>query len=293
MMIGFRGIALLFCAVLGASCSEIRTPTLDVSASTNTLGPGQSAQLTVTRHYEGGPFENVTNRAIYTVTPRDVVTVSSAGVVTPGSQLGGCDVRITELDDAATTTVHFNVTASRLVALRIDPTLVVLAPGSSRRLIATAVLNDNTEQDVTQQVTFTSSNDEVASVGQTQPNVGLLTANAEGNATITALDPVTNVQAHTDVVVQGTVPSLAAITVTPNPAVVVAGKNVAMTATGHMTNGATVDLTTTATWIVSDSTKASVDPGGVVSGIAAGSLTITAASGAAGTVKGSAALTVQ
>ena len=59
------------------------------------------------------------------------------------------------------------------------------------------------------------------------------------------------------------------------------------------TDGKIVDMTGSAVWTSSDPSKATVDATGVATGIAAGAVTITAASGPNGAVKGSTAVTVQ
>lgn len=295
-------VLVLLGAVLLVSCSELRQPVLEASATTTALTagapagvPGASAQLTVTRQFQGGPIENVTALVTYTVIPRDVVKVSSTGLVEPGPEPGTADVHIGESDDQATTTIRFTVTAAsmRVVAIRLDPTpLAVLTPGAQRRFGALATLSDGTEQNITNNVKWQSSNEAAATVGTTQGDIGLVTGIAAGETTITAVDVASNVEGRTTVLVQGETPVLAAINVTPNPATVAVGKNVPLTAVGVSSNGSSQDLTHTATWSSSDPAKAIVDPNGVVSGIAAGAVTITAA-GANGLIKGSTALTVQ
>lgn len=184
--------------VLG--CSETRQPMLSVTSTTTELAPGKTAQLTVTRQFPGGPIETVTNAVHYVATPRDVVTVSGTGLVSPGVESGTAEVRISDWEDSASTSLRFTV-----------------------------------------------------------------------------------------VVVEG---ALAAITVTPNPAVVAVGASLPLSATGHRSSGQTDDLTRAASWSSTDEAKATVDPNGVVTGISAGAVTITAKD-AAGLVRGSTALTVQ
>ena len=49
-----RRASLLIGAILAISCSEIRTPTLEASADLTTLSAGQTTQVHVLRHFEGG-----------------------------------------------------------------------------------------------------------------------------------------------------------------------------------------------------------------------------------------------
>lgn len=288
-----RRFAFFFCALLTwlVSCAETRQPTLEVTASTTTLAAGQSARLTVTRYFPGGPAETVTDRVRFAVTPRDVVSVSAEGVVTAASQSGNATVRISDPQSEASTSVGFVVLGNAIVSLRVDPTpAIALVPGQTRSLTATATFTDGSEQDVTRRVQWSSSNEAAAIVGSTQGNFGVVSALTEGDTTITVADVPSNTQARTLVFVRGAGPTLLAINVVPNPATVGVGRPVPLTAEGIYANGKTADLTKTATWTSSDSTKAIVDANGVATGVAIGDVTITAASV---DVKGSIALEVR
>jgi uncharacterized protein YjdB len=54
------------------------------------------------------------------------------------------------------------------------------------------------------------------------------------------------------------------------------GSTAQLTATATMSNGTTQDVTSSATWQSGDATIATVSSGGVVTGVAAGSTTVTA-----------------
>jgi hypothetical protein len=285
-------LALVACLAL--SCSEVRQPALSATANTTELGPGKTAQITVTKQFPGGgPIETVTNEVRYAVIPHDVIVVSETGLVTPASDVGTAEVHISDLHDSATTTIRFTVSAAKIISMRIDPTpVVVLQPAASRRFGAIATLSDGTESNVTTSVLWQSSNEAAATVGRTQGDIGNVVGVASGETTITATDAASNVQARTVVVVQGNPPTLAAIQLTPNPAVVGVGAVLPLTAIGVYSNGETEDLTRTATWSTTDGQKATVDSNGIVTGIALGAVTITAED-ASGLIKGSTALSIQ
>jgi uncharacterized protein YjdB len=83
-------------------------------------------------------------------------------------------------------------------------------------------------------------------------------------------------------------PTLTAITVTPSTPSITVGATQQMVATGTFNDGSTSALTSV-TWSSSDSTVASVSSGGLVTGVKAGTASITAASG---TVSGSTSVNV-
>ena len=162
----------------------------------------------------------------------------------------------------------------------------------ARRFTAIGKFGDGSEQDVTARVRWSSSYEAAATVGQTQADLGVVTAISEGDTTITITDVLSNTEARILVFVRGPPSTLAAINVTPNPALVVVGSPTPLSATAVYANGKSADITRTTSWSSSDPTKATIDANGVATGIAVGNVTITAAS-VDGSVKGSTALTVQ
>jgi len=74
-------------------------------------------------------------------------------------------------------------------------------------------------------------------------------------------------------------PTVASLAVTPDPAAVNDGETVQMTATATLSPSGTKVVTNAAVWASSDETKATVNSGGLVSGIAAGTANITATYG--------------
>ena len=84
-------------------------------------------------------------------------------------------------------------------------------------------------------------------------------------------------------------PTLTSIAVTPPTASVAIQGTQQFAAKGTFSDGSTKDLTSSSTWSSSATNVATISPGGLATGVAAGTTTITAASG---TVKGSTTLTV-
>ncbi len=88
----------------------------------------------------------------------------------------------------------------------------------------------------------------------------------------------------------GPTASLTAIAVTPANPAIFTGATQQFTATGTYSDGSTQNITSQATWSSSSSSVATVNAGGLASGVSAGTATISAAVGA---ITGSTALTVQ
>ncbi len=79
---------------------------------------------------------------------------------------------------------------------------------------------------------------------------------------------------------QTTTPTLSSISVTAPTNTVTAGSSLQLTAEGTYSDDSTASLTTQVTWKSSDSTIASVNASGVLTGLQAGFVTITATDGA-------------
>jgi len=109
------------------------------------------------------------------------------------------------------------------------------------------------------------------------------------------IDPNGDVPPPTDVIfdsfVAGQVngPVLTSLAITPNPASVPTGSSVQLTATGTYTDGTTANISSSASWVSSNPAVATINANGLASGVAPGTVTITATSG---TKNNSATLTV-
>ena len=137
--------------------------------------------------------------------------------------------------------------------------------------MATANYSDGSTTNVTTSAQWASSDSAAAAVNSS----GLVTAMADGNATITA--NFTSQTGSASVTVSST-KTLVSISISMSTSSMVAGSTQQLTATGTYSDGTSADITSTVTWSSSSGTVATVSPGGLVSAAAAGSTTITARS---------------
>lgn len=280
--------------LLFASCAEPVAPTLDLTPSGQTLVAGQPLQLTVTRRFPGGAIEDVTARVSYTTTDRSIALVDERGIVTAGTQPGTVIVKAFDAASDATAIAALTVVEAQVTSIDVSPApALVMDRGTTRGFTATAVFNNGTTRDVTNQVLWSSTNPAAANVGNTQLDKGVVSAVAGGDTTILATDAKTLVQGRSIVFVKGSLPTLQAILVTPNPAQIAVGMKQELTALGVYSDGSNQNLTKAVQWSSSRPDAATVDGSGVVTGVAAGDTTITATGPEPfTTVKGSAAAKV-
>ncbi len=153
-----------------------------------------------------------------------------------------------------------------LVAILVTPFQGVMIDGTTLPFQATGIFDDATTKDLTEDVTWSSSSDDVASVSNDEGSRGRVTGNAAGEATITAtLDAVSD---FTDLTVVEA--ALVLIQVTPCHASIEVGAAIEFSATGIFQNGITQDISDLVGWSSSDGEIASIENEGEDRGFAEG-----------------------
>jgi uncharacterized protein YjdB len=249
-----------------------------VSPANPAVTVGEAVQLTADVSAVNGASTAVT----WSTSNAAIATVSSSGQV-QGVAVGSATITATSTFDAtksgtAAVTVNPRPAVNSVAITPAAPTVVV---GQSVALTATVSVVGGAST----AVTWTSSNPAVASVSVN----GSVTGVSVGSATITATsvaDP--GKSATVPVVVNAPPPSVVSVAVTPaNPSVLV-GDGVQLSATVTVVGGAAASVT----WSTSNAAIATVSPSGQVTGVAAGTATITATSTFDATKSGSVSLTV-
>lgn len=288
-------LVLFVLAALGLvfGCGEPIQPTLDVAPASGLLITGRETQLTVTRRFPGGHVDDVTNRVTYSSSNKNVLGVTSTGRLQPGVEAGSAIIRVSDPSSDAYAVASFTIVPRRIESIEVIPSpAVVMEPRTQRQFTARARFSDGVTDDVTKRVQWSSSNEAAARVSIAPADIGVVSAVAEGDAIIIARDSETGVEGRTSVFVRGTGPQLVAISVTPNPAVVPLGGTTQFVATGIFSDGSSNAITPTVQWSSTDETILKVDANGVASGLAAGSVTVTATRADSG-IRASAAAKVQ
>lgn len=158
-----------------------------------------------------------------------------------------------------------------LTSLTISPANPSITLGQSQQFSASGIYSDGTKQDVTQSVTWTSSQSSVAVFGAT----GMATTKGTGTTTITAaLGSVSGSD-----ILSVSAATLKSIAVTPANPVLVVGNSQQLAAIGIFSDGSTRDITSSAAWSASAPSVAQVSNSGLVAAQGAGTALITATSG--------------
>ncbi len=284
-------------ATLGAvSASTMLTVTsatlvsIEVTPTNPSIANGLSEALQATGIYTDHSTHDLTSSVTWNSSVASVASVSN----TPGSNgsattLSPGSTTITATLGGLSGSTNLTVTAATLLSLGVTPANPSIAKGLKSQFTATGTYTDNSTQNLTSQVQWSSSDPTVASVSNALGYDGLGVGLNPGSVTITA----TLAGASASTVLSVTPATLVSIGVTPANPSIANGLTSQFMATGVYTDNSTQDLTASAAWTSSDATVASVSNAtashGLATGVSPGSVTITAASG---TVSGSASLSV-
>ena len=170
-------------------------------------------------------------------------TSAATGATTITADVGGI---------AGTTTL--TVTPAALVSIDVSPAAPAVPLGLDQTFTAWGVFTDGSSQDLTDAVTWSSSDTMAVQVSNAAGTRGLASTLATGTVTVTATQGA--VAGSTDVTV--TPAALVSIGVTPATPSIALGTTVGLVATGVYTDATVQDLTDVAVWTSSSAAVATV-----------------------------------
>lgn len=222
------------------------------------LSPGGSATLVATVAPENAKDKSLT----WSSSNEQIVTVDANGNVTAVKE-GTATITVTTTDGGFTATAKVTVSADvvAVTGVTLDKTSLTLAPNGSSTLKATVAPANASNKGVT----WTSSDTTVATVSST----GKVTAKKDGTATITVTTKDGGFTATCTVTVKTV--KVTGVRVSNATATVKEGKSTTVTATVAPSNATNKEVT----WASADTSIAKVSQTGVITGVKAGTTTIT------------------
>ncbi|MFZ5439380.1 MAG: beta strand repeat-containing protein [Myxococcota bacterium] len=263
---------------------------LELTPSQPSVARGLTLDLSAFGRFSDGSRQDVTSLAVWRIADPSLATVSNAAA-TSGRVTGLAEglTTISATVGATSASVPLTVSAASLVSLQVSPATPSLPLGTRRAFTATGLFSDGSTQDLTAQVTWTSSAPSCVSISSQGSVRGEAIALALGQATVTA--SLGGRSAGTLVTVTDAV--LERIDVSPAQLSLPLGVFADFVATGVYSGGAAVDLTAQVTWRSSAPTvlELSNAPGtqGRARGLTLGQATVSAQLGA---ISGQATITV-
>ncbi|PID88408.1 MAG: hypothetical protein CSB06_00215 [Bacteroidia bacterium] len=236
-------------AVTGVSLSE----------TTKELKVGETATLTATVEPNDATNKNVT----WSSSDVNIATVDVNGLVTAVAE-GTVTITVTTEDGSKTATCEITVTPKTIAVTKVtlNPKTAELKVGETATLTATVEPNDATNKNVT----WSSSDDNIATVDVN----GLVTAVAEGTATITVTTEDGSKTATCEIAVTPKTIAVTKVTLNPKTAELKVGETATLTATVEPSDA----TNKSATWSSDNESVATVDATGLVTAVAQGNADI-------------------
>ena len=193
-------LAALALEVLLVGCTSSTAPTtktlssIQVAPATASISVGSNQPYTATGTYSDNSTQDLTSTVTWSSSTAGVATINASGTAT-GVAAGM--TTITAVSGSVTGTATLTVT-NPLKSIAVTPATASIVLGGSQQYKATGTFADNSQQDITASVTWSSSPMTVATI----TSAGLATGAGVGMATITAAS--------------GSIMAMATLTVTGN-----------------------------------------------------------------------------
>ncbi len=263
---------------------------ITLAPSTASVAPGTQVSFTALGTFSDSTTQDLTNQVTWSANSKTTPAspaCANASMGRPldtaiGTAAGNCYITATSPAQLGFIfgPADLTVTAATLTSLAITGTPVA-APGSSLQLAAIGTFSDQSTRDITGDLTWSSSDSTIASIGS---KTGIVTGEGVGSAFITATILPNSLLIGSSVSTVTTnvlVEPVKSMTITAPAQSFAANSSIQLTAIGTFADGNTQYLTPSAIWSTApDETVATIGsaPGapGVVMGLTAGSVTVTA-----------------
>lgn len=268
-------------SVTGTASLTVTGPALvsiSVTPVAPTISTGASQQFAAMGTYSDGSKQNISSSVTWTSSTASIATITESGLAT-GISAGSTTIQAAV--GSVTGTTILTVAGSTLVSIFVTPTSPSIVRGATQQFVATGTYGDGSKQNISTSVAWSSSKTAIATIN----SAGLATAIAVGTTTIQAASG--SVSGSTTLTVTGR--TLVSISVAPATATISTGASQQFVATGTYSDGSTGNITTSASWLASNASVATISSSGLATALATGAANIQAT---VGSITGSATLTV-
>lgn len=271
---------------INLSVSPATLTSLTLSPLNTTVALGTSSQLVASGRFSDGSVQDLTTQSTWLSSNQASATIDTTGTLTTLAQ-GSTTITATNGSTSSTTTITVSPAILNQIEINIDESEIAL--GTGIQASAVGLFSDNTTQDLTSQVIWSSSDSATATVLSQTTNAGWVESKQIGSVQLSASYSGILGTAAIDV----NEAALTAIDVVPTNFSIAAGLTHNYSAVGRYSDGSTQNLTTQVVWQSSNSTTATIENSteyqGEMSASSAGTSTISALFG---TVSGDTQLTV-
>ena len=267
---GQATITVAFDSMTATASLTVTSATLSnivVTPVTTVVGINGNVQYTATGVFTDNSTQDLTSQVIWSSSNASFALINAGGLA---SGISAGTTTITATSGSISGSATLTVTTATLVSIAITPANPIVPPHSRVQLTATGTFSDGS-QIVLSGVSWHTSSARYAMVNGN----GVLRTKKAANQPVTVYARLNGVTGQTSVTITSmTIQSLA---VTPSPATMALGTTLPFTLTATLSDGVTiVDLTASARWQTSNYQDAVINRQGVATGVAAGTVTITA-----------------
>jgi trimeric autotransporter adhesin len=276
-------------SVTGSATLTVTSATvvsIAVAPTNASISIGIAQQFTATGTFSDSSTQDITGSVVWNSSATGVASITVSGLA---SAFNIGTTTISASFGGVSGSAPLTVNAANISSLAITPSSPSIAQGTTIQFTATGTFNNGSTRNLTRQVTWTSSDTTVASIG---PSNGIAIGQPRtvtGTTNITA----TLGSASATVTLTVTTATLSSITVAPATQTVPIGGQAGYTATGLFSDSSSQDITSICKWASGNTSVATVGSGGgsllTATGVAPGTTSINAT---LGTTTGSATLTV-
>lgn len=265
----------------GSGGPTVVLASIAVSGPNPNIIVNQTEQLTATGTYSDHSSKDLTGSVTWTSSDMSLATVAPGGMLSAKSS---GTVTITATMNSVSGTFQLTI-APALVSIAVTPANPTIAKQTNQQFIATGTFTDNSKQNITSTVDWSSSNTAAATISDTSPTKGLAQGVAAGKTTITATSGSISANASLTV----TAATATSLAITPTNSTLPLDTSHQFTATATFSDSSTQDVTDVTNWNSSATSIATVTVSGLVTAKNIGSTTI---SGSFESVNDSTTLTV-
>lgn len=250
---------------------------MQITVTPASIAKDTTAKLTVIGNFSGLFHRDITDEVTWSSSAPAVAdfTIPAVKSRVSGISPGVTTItatKVTTNNKTVSATVDLTVTNATLQTLTVSPQTPSVPKGLTKQFTVNGHFSDSTDQDLTFDATWSSSDPAKATISNVYPNNGLASAIAVGPTTITAsfgaappASTLMNVSAA----------ALQTITLTPGTPSILTLASKSFAATGHYSDSSTADITHIVTWDSTQKTVATVTDG-IAKGLTEGTSNITA-----------------
>ena len=234
-----------------------------------------TAQYSATAILSDGSQHDVTTQVSWTTENHSIVQIDSLGLAT-GLSKGSSNVIASyiDLNLSATTTLTVTGPEKPLSYIDLNPVSATVLINSTKQYTATAVFEDGSKQDVTDDVHWSSANQRLAIISGTGLAVGVSAGVTKIRASATYFG--ISYSSQIQLTVEAPTAVITAIQVLPNDTAILIGASQSYIAEAVLSSGVKIDVTDQVIWTSSDNSVANINSDAIAKGLSDGVITISA-----------------